>query len=114
MAEHSELGDVAAEEERDRPVDHDAELSREERELVEVVAAGDEPAREAGEPQAEHVGDALVAAECRHLPEHPIAVGLWLACEVLGQAASLAQGVLRRRRIRLGAGTVRYARAVAE
>ena len=52
MAEHRELGDVPAEEERGRPVDDDPELAREERKLEEVVAAGDEPAGEAPEAQA--------------------------------------------------------------
>ena len=74
-----ELGDVAAEEERDRPVGDDAQLPREQRQLVEVVRPRDEPAGEAAEPAAEHVGDALVAAERRDLAEHPVAVRLRLA-----------------------------------
>src|SRR5437660_1455791 len=62
VAEHPELGDVAAEEERGRPVGDDAQLPRQERELVQVVRAGDEPAREAAQADAQHVGDPLVAA----------------------------------------------------
>src|SRR5919202_6801482 len=42
----AELDDVAAEEQRDGPVGHDAELPREERELVQVIGARDEPAEE--------------------------------------------------------------------
>src|SRR5919108_6596855 len=89
VAEHPELGDVAAEEERGRPVGDDAQLSRQERELVQVVRAGDEPAREAAQAEAEDVRDSLVAAERRHLAEHPVAIGPWLAVEVLRQPARL-------------------------
>src|SRR3954466_16421635 len=71
VPEHRELGDVASEEERGRPVGHDAQLPREQGELVEVVAAGDEPADEAGQPRTGDVGDALVAAERGDLAEHP-------------------------------------------
>ena len=52
------LGDVAAEEERDCPVRDDAQLSRQERELVQVVRPRDEPGREAAEAEAHQVGDA--------------------------------------------------------
>ena len=79
VAEHAELGDVAAEEERRRPVDDDAELPRQERQLVQVVRPRHEPAGEAAQPHPEHVGDALVAAERRDLAEHPVAVRLRLA-----------------------------------
>src|ERR1700742_2950405 len=89
MAEHRELGDVAAEEERGRPVGHDAQLPGEERQLVEVVRPRDEPADEPGEAQADHVGDALVAAERRDLSEHAVAVRLPLADEVLGEPPCL-------------------------
>src|SRR5919205_2335372 len=78
MAEHPELGDVAAEEERGRPVGDDAQLPREERELVQVVRPCHEPAREADQAQPEHVGYPLVAAERCHLPEHSVAVRLAL------------------------------------
>jgi uncharacterized membrane protein len=84
VAEPRELGDVAPEEERGRPVGDDAELSHQERQLDEVVRAGDEPCRKAAQPQAEHVGDALVPAERRHLTEHPVRVRLRLADQVLG------------------------------
>src|SRR5437764_4468314 len=88
VPEHPELGDVAAEEERGRPIRDDAELPREERELVQVVRAGHEPAGEAAEAQAEHVGDPLVAAERRDLAEHAVAVRPGLAAaEVLREAA---------------------------
>src|SRR5437588_6228391 len=82
VAEHPELGDVAAEEERGRPVRDDAQLPRQERELVQVICAGDEPARKAAQADAEHVGDSLVAAKRRHLAEHPVAVRARLAAEV--------------------------------
>src|SRR3954465_5027812 len=75
VPEHRKLGDVASEEERGRPVGHDAQLPREQGELVEVVAAGDEPADEAGQPRTGDVGDALVAAERGDLAEHPVAGG---------------------------------------
>ena len=95
-------------------VDH-AQLPREERQLVEVVRPRDEPAEEAGEAEAEHVGDALVAAERGHLAEHAVAVRLRLAGEVLGEAAGLAERVLRGRRVDLaGRGEVRDGGAVAE
>src|SRR5512132_3658856 len=99
VAEHRELDDVAAEEERGRPVGDDAQLPREERQLVKVVRPRDEPAEEAGEAEADHVGDALVTAERGHLAEHSVAVGLPLADEVLGEAAGLAERVLRGGRI---------------
>ena len=51
-------------------------LRLEQRQLVEVVRPGHEPAEEAAQADAEHVGDALVAAERRHLAEHPVAVRL--------------------------------------
>ncbi len=101
MAEHRELGDVAAEEERHGPVGDDPELARDERELEEVVRPRDEPAEEAAEAQAEHVGDPLVAAERRHLAEHPVAVRLRLAPEVLRQPPGLAERVLAGRRVGL-------------
>src|SRR5262249_47716810 len=83
VAEHRELRDVAAEEKRGRPVGDDAQLPREERQLVEVVRAGHEPAEEAGQLEAEHLRDALVAPERGDLAEHPVAVLLLLAGEVL-------------------------------
>jgi hypothetical protein len=50
MTQHVELGDVPAKEERRRPVHDDPQLPGQERELVEVVRPGDEPADEAAEP----------------------------------------------------------------
>ena len=80
-----------------------------------MVCAGHEPAEEAREAQAQHVGDALVAAERRDLAEGAVAVRLRLAAQVLGQSASLAQGVLRRGRIGLArCGEVRDSCAIAE
>ena len=70
------------------------ELPGDERELEQVVRPRDEPADEAAEAQAQHVGDPLVAAERRHLAEHAVAVGLRLAFEVLRQPAGLAERVL--------------------
>src|SRR3954451_1874701 len=113
--EHRELGDVAAEEEPDRPVGDHAELSRHERELVEVVRPRDEPADEAAEAEAEDVGDPLVPAERRDLAEHSVAIGLRLSAEVLREAAGLAERVLARRWIELaGRGFVRHPGTVAE
>src|SRR5437763_16189800 len=89
MAEHPELGDIAAEEQRDRPIRDHAQLSREQWELVEVVRPRDPPAEEAAELEAHHVGDPLVAAERRDLAEHPVAVGLRVAAQVLRQPAGL-------------------------
>src|SRR6187551_3751137 len=115
VAEHRELGDVASEEEADRPVGDHPELSRDERQLVEVVRPRDEPADEAAEAEAEDVGDPFVPAEGSHLAKHAVAVGLRLAAEVLRQAAGLAEGVLARGRIELaGRGLVGDACAVAE
>src|SRR5919204_4286340 len=94
VAEHPKLGDVAAEEERGRPVGDDAQFPRQERELVQVVRPGDEPAREAAQADPQHVRDPLVPAERRHLAEHAVAIGPRLAVEVLGETASLAEGVL--------------------
>ena len=76
VAEHAELGDVATEEELNRPVGDDAELPGDQRQLVEVVRPRDPPAEEAAERQAHHLRDPLVAAERRDLAEHPVAVGL--------------------------------------
>src|SRR5438034_1028920 len=114
VAERAELGDVAAEEERDGPVSHDAQLPREQRKLVQVVGAGDEPADEARQADAEHIGDALVAAERRDLAEHAVTVRLRLAGEVLCEPAGLPQGVLAGRRVGVGARLIWDARAVAE
>src|SRR6188474_219153 len=52
-SEHRELGDVAAEEQRNGPVGDHPQFSRDERELVEVVRPRDEPADEAPEAEAE-------------------------------------------------------------
>src|SRR5688500_14251305 len=82
MPEPAELGDVAAEEERDRPVDDDAYLPGQDGELQEVVRAREEPAGEAAQRDAQHVCDALVAAERRNLAEHAVAVRLHVAGEV--------------------------------
>src|SRR3954454_19013687 len=95
VPEHRELRDVAPEEERGRPVGHHAQLSREEWQLVEVVRPRDEPAEEAGEAQADHVGDPLVAAERSHLAEHPVAVRLWLAREGFWPPGRLAPRLVR-------------------
>ena len=99
MAEHRELDDVAAEEERHRPVDDDAELSGEQRQLVQVVRPRDEPAGKAPEVDARKLGDPLEAAERRDLAEHPVPVRLPVAGQVLRESARLAQRVLARRRI---------------
>src|SRR5262249_62163684 len=65
VTEHPELGDVAAEEQRHRPVGDDAQLPRDQRQLVQVVRPRDPPAEEAAEVQAEHLRDALVPAHPR-------------------------------------------------
>ena len=54
MSEHAELGDVATEKEGHRPVGDDAKLPGEQRELVQVVGAGHEPAGETVQPQPEN------------------------------------------------------------
>src|SRR5438874_856032 len=94
VAEHPEFRDVAAEEERHGPVGDDAQLPGQERQLVQVVGAGDEPAGEAAEPDAEHVGDAAVASERRHLAEHAVAVGLRAPAQVLREPPRLAERML--------------------
>src|SRR5215218_1557547 len=115
VPEHRELGDVPPEEERRRPVGHDAELPGEEGQLVEVVRPRDEPAEEARQPHSEDIGDALVAAEGRYLAEHPVAVRLGLVREVLREPPCLAQGVLARRRVDLARRRlVRHGGTVAE
>src|SRR3954453_19407158 len=114
MAEATELGDVARERERDGPVGDDAQLPREERQLVEAVRPRQEPADEAARAESRADEDALVAAERPRLPEHPVAVGLEVAREVLREAARLAEGVLGGRRVRRVRGGVRHAGPVAE
>src|SRR5437763_10690631 len=94
VSERAELGDVAAEEERRRPVGHDAQLPGQQRQLVEVVRPRDEPAGEAAQVEAEHVRDPLVAAERGDLAEHAVAIRLQLAAEVLREPAGLAESVL--------------------
>src|SRR2546429_3623798 len=101
MAEHPELGDVAAEEEGDGPAGHDPQLPGEKGQLVEVVRAGHEPAEEAGQAQVEHGSDALVAAESRDLAERAVAVRLRLAGQVLRESAGLPERMLRGRRVGL-------------
>src|SRR4029077_9591879 len=76
LSEHGQLDDVAPEEERDRPVDDHAQLPREERKLVQVVRARDEPPREAPNVDPRKLGDSLEAAECRDLPQHAVTVRL--------------------------------------
>src|SRR5947208_6520412 len=87
VSERAELGDVAAEEERGRPVGDDAQLPGQERQLVEVVGPRHPPAGEARQLEAEHVRDAAVAAECCDLAEHPVPVRPPL---VAGEVASEA------------------------
>src|SRR4051812_48360064 len=113
MAELAELGDVAAEEERDRPVDDYSELSLDERELVQVVRARHPPAEEAVEVQAEHLRDALVPAEGRDLAEHAVAVRLGRPGQVPREAPGLAKRVLAGRRGGAGAARVPHERAGA-
>src|ERR671914_2795881 len=91
VAEHAQLGDVPPEEERDRPVGDDAELPREERELVQVIRPRHEPAGKAAEPHAEDVGDSPVAAERCHLAQHAVPVRLSLARQVLREPARLPE-----------------------
>ena len=115
MAEQAELGDVSPEEERRRPVDEDANLPRQEWKLVEVVGARHEPAREASEPQTQHLCDSLVATEGRHLSEHSIAIGPGLAGQVLRKSPRLPQRVLAGGRVVLaGCRLVRHPRSVPE
>src|SRR6185295_19741164 len=76
VTEHAQLGDVPPEEQRHRPVGDDAELPRDERQLVEVVGARHEPAEEAAEREPEDERDSLVTAECGHLSERLVGVGL--------------------------------------
>src|SRR4051812_47756520 len=114
MAELAELGDVAAEEERDRPVDDYSELSLDERELVQVVRARHPPAEEAVEVQAEHLRDALVPAEGRDLAEHAVAVRLGRPGQVLREPPRLAEGVLAGGWVWPVAARVRDERAIAE
>ncbi len=71
--------------------------------------------REAAEADAHHVGDPLEAAERRDLAEHPVAVRLRVAGEVLRQPPRLAERVLAGRRIDAAGGAgVRHGGAVAE
>src|SRR3954469_7388674 len=63
VAELSEFRRAAAEEEPDRPVDHQPGAAAATGHRGEVVGARGEPRREALEPEAEHHGHGLVAAE---------------------------------------------------
>src|SRR6187549_1079310 len=115
MPEPRELGDVAAEEERGRPVDDDADLPRDERQLKEVIAARDKPAGKATDTYSEHVRNPLVATERRHLPQHPVGVRTRLAADVLGESARLPERVLASRRVDAArCRLVRHGRTVAE
>src|SRR5437588_1247195 len=86
-----DLHDVAAEPQRDRPVADDPQLPREQRQLVQVVAARHEPAREPAQPQPEYVGDALVPPERCHLPEHAVAIRARTPPEIARQPPSLPE-----------------------
>jgi hypothetical protein len=112
--ELAELCDVAAEEERHRPVDDDADLPLHKWELVQVVRARDPPAEEAVQVQAEHLRDALVSAEGCDLAEHAVAVRLGRPGQVLREPACLAEGVLAGRRVGPVAARVGDERTVAE
>src|SRR6266508_6980691 len=102
-AEGAELGDVAWRDERDRPVEADAEAAAPGRHGGQVVAAGDEPGGEAGDGDAEHAADALELAEIDQQAETPVveAVPLGLAergGDIGGARLGLAEGVLGGRR----------------
>ena len=115
VAKHGELGDVPAEAERDGPVGDDPQLSRRERELIEVVCPRREPAEEAAEAEPEHVADPLVAPQRRHHPAHAVAIRPRRPLQVLRQSPRLAEGVLARRWIRVvWRGRVQHAGAVAK
>src|SRR5439155_9248830 len=94
MAEHAQLGDVAAKEERRRPVGDDPQLPSEQWQLVEVIRPRDEPAGKPAEEGSGDLRDALVAAERRHLTEHAVPIRLRLARQVLRESPRLAQRVL--------------------
>src|SRR5215510_2315404 len=94
VAEHAQLGDVPPEEQRDRPIGHDAELPGEERQLVEVICPRYEPPDEAPQRDAEDECDPLVAAEGGYLAEHAEAVRLRVAAQVLHEAPGLSECVL--------------------
>ena len=85
-----------------------------------MVRAGHPPAEEAAELEAERIGDPLVAAERRDLPEHAVPVGLLLVAvchstQVAGDGSSLSKRVLARRRIEcVWRCRVTHGRAVAE
>jgi hypothetical protein len=64
-----------------------------------VVGPGDEPAEEASEADPRDLGDPLVPAERRDLPEHAVPVGLRRAGQVLREPARLPERVLARGRI---------------
>ncbi len=115
MAEHAQLGDVATEEERHRPVGDHAQLARGERKLEEMVRARHPPAGKAAEAKAEDIGDPLVAPERRHLAEHPVAIRLGRPRQVLREPSRLAQRVLGGRRVGLARRRlVRHCGAVPE
>src|SRR5438132_7386904 len=115
LTEHSELGDVPPEEERRSPIGDDAQLSRQQRQLVEVVRPRNEPAGEAAEEKTGNLRDPFVASERRDLAEHAIPVWPRLAGDVLHEPACLAKRVLARRRVELaGSRQIRNACAVAE
>src|SRR4051794_5144258 len=104
VAEPPELCEVAAEQEGHGPVDDDAGPALRQWQLVQVVAPGHEPAGKPAEADPEHVGNALVAAERRDLPQHAVAVRLQVALQVLRETPRLSKSVLARRwvgRVRL-------------
>src|SRR3954469_2142442 len=99
VAELSEFRRAAPEEEPDGPVDHQASAPAATRHRDEVVGARREPRREALEPEAEHDGHGLVAAEVDEhaeglVAELPHLAGAERRRDVVGGHLALAQRVL--------------------
>src|SRR6185503_2705980 len=93
-AQHRELGHVAPEERRGRPVREHSQAPGQERKLEHVVATGEQPAWDSPYAELADHRDAVATPERGHLASRAIAIRTRGAPEVPGERARLAQGVL--------------------
>ena len=113
----TELHEVLREQDVQRPVEGDAHLLLEARQLREIDCPPQPPGDEARELEAEDVRDTAAAADGGQQADRREREGRLRLCAELGDdvsrdARAFAQGMLRGGRVRLSRGGIRDARAV--
>src|SRR6478736_6338424 len=103
MSDRADLGDIAAERQAGRPIDHRARLAGRARNLAHVVGPRHPPGGEAAEGAAADLADRLVAAEVDEggvalVSERAGIADPQLGGDVASRDRALADGVLRGRR----------------